>query len=87
MHLHLVSFQLLSRAQLDDDNPSTQPLTISDAERGWKDVVCCHPGQATRIAARFVPYTGQYMYHCHILEHEDHDMMRAYIVLPPGNSM
>jgi FtsP/CotA-like multicopper oxidase with cupredoxin domain len=87
MHLHLVAFQVLSRAQLDDGNPSTQPLTISDAERGWKDVVCCHPGQATRIAARFVPYTGQYMYHCHILEHEDHDMMRAYIVLPPGMSM
>jgi FtsP/CotA-like multicopper oxidase with cupredoxin domain len=87
MHLHLVSFQLLSRAHLDPAQPSTQPLAILDTERGRKDVVCCHPGQATRIAMRFGPFTGQYMYHCHILEHEDHDMMRPYVVVPPGMSM
>jgi spore coat protein A len=87
MHLHLVSFQILSRAHLDRAEPSAQPLSITDAERGWKDVVCCHPGQVTRIAARFGPYTGQYMYHCHILEHEDHDMMRPYVVIPSDGSM
>jgi spore coat protein A len=87
MHLHLVSFQILSRAHLDPTHPSDQPLLIQDPERGRKDVVCCHPGQATRIAMRFGPFTGQYMYHCHILEHEDHDMMRPYVVAPPASSM
>jgi len=87
MHLHLVAFQVLSRAHLDPGQPSSQPLAILNTERGWKDVVCCHPGQATRIAVRFGPFTGQYMYHCHILEHEDHDMMRPYVVVPPEMSM
>jgi spore coat protein A len=87
MHLHLVSFQLLSRTHLDPAHPSDQPLTVQDPECGRKDVVCCHPGQATRIAVRFGPFTGQYMYHCHILEHEDHDMMRPYVVIPPASSM
>jgi FtsP/CotA-like multicopper oxidase with cupredoxin domain len=82
MHLHLVQVQILSRTHLDPAHPSGQPLTIVANERGWKDVVCCHPGQRTRVALRFGPYTGQYMYHCHILEHEDHDMMRPYLVVP-----
>jgi len=34
------------------------------------------------IAATFDGFTGRYMYHCHILEHEDHDMMRPFIVMP-----
>jgi spore coat protein A len=83
MHLHLVKVQLLSRSPLQPNASPAQSLDISDSERGWKDVVCCHPGQSTRIVVRFEPFTGQYMYHCHMLEHEDHDMMRAYLVLPP----
>ncbi|MGB6688078.1 MAG: multicopper oxidase domain-containing protein [Terracidiphilus sp.] len=38
----------------------------------------------TRIAARFDGYAGRYVRHCHILEHEDNEMMRPYEVLPPG---
>ena len=86
MHLHLVTFQVLSRTDLDPSHPSAQPLGIADHERAWKDIVSCHPGQATRVVARFEPFPGQYMYHCHILEHEDHDMMRAYVVVPPAGS-
>jgi FtsP/CotA-like multicopper oxidase with cupredoxin domain len=87
MHLHLVSMQLVSRIHLDPAKPSAQPLDITDDERAPKDVIKCHPGQATRVAVRFGPYTGQYMYHCHMLEHEDHDMMRAYVVVAPGATM
>ena len=87
MHLHLVSMQLVSRSHLDPAKPSLQPLDLSDDERSPKDVIKCHPGQATQVAVRFEPYTGQYMYHCHLLEHEDHDMMRAYVVVAPGAAM
>jgi spore coat protein A, manganese oxidase len=44
-------------------------------EQGWKDTVQCHPNESTRIIAKFDGYTGEYVYHCHILEHEDMGMM------------
>jgi spore coat protein A, manganese oxidase len=48
---------------------------IHHHEQGWKDTVCCHPGQSTRVMMRFDGYIGDYVYHCHILEHEDMGMM------------
>jgi spore coat protein A len=51
------------------------PLT----EQGWKDTVVCPPGQVTRIVATF-DKPGKFVYHCHILGHEEHDMMRWYVV-------
>jgi blue copper oxidase len=41
------------------------------------------PGEKVRVAMHFVPYTGMYMYHCHILEHEDMTMMRNYMIMDP----
>ncbi len=41
-----------------------------------------HPQMVTRIIARFEGYAGRYVWHCHILEHEDNEMMRPYEVLP-----
>ena len=38
------------------------------------------PGEVTRIIARFSDFTGKYPFHCHILEHEEHDMMRPLVV-------
>lgn len=50
-------------------------------ERGFKDTVLCPPGQVTRIAVDFTnSATGRFVWHCHILEHEDHEMMRPYNV-------
>jgi spore coat protein A len=48
---------------------------------GWKDVVQCEAGVVTRIIVRFEGYTGNYLYHCHILEHEANDMMRPFEVI------
>jgi spore coat protein A len=50
-------------------------------EAGWKDTAVMYPGDVTRIMARF-DRPGRYVYHCHILSHEDHEMMRAYHVGP-----
>jgi spore coat protein A len=48
---------------------------------GWKDTVQAHPGMITRSIVEFEP--GRYVWHCHILEHEDNEMMRPYTVLAP----
>jgi spore coat protein A, manganese oxidase len=52
-------------------------------EQGWKDTVICPPGQVTRVVAQFNK-AGNYVYHCHILSHEEHDMMRYYEVVDPA---
>ena len=58
------------------------PAVAPDAnERGWKDTVRANPGQVTRLRAKWTLPTGvqapqKYVFHCHILEHEDNSMMR-----------
>lgn len=61
-------------------------------ERGWKDTVVAMPGEVTRIVVPFganaagavtafqTSFTGPYVWHCHILEHEDNDMMQRYVI-------
>jgi spore coat protein A, manganese oxidase len=44
--------------------------------------VQAHPKMVTRIIVHFEGYSGRYVWHCHILEHEDNEMMRPYDVLP-----
>jgi FtsP/CotA-like multicopper oxidase with cupredoxin domain len=51
-------------------------------ESGVKDTVIAYPGQVTRIRARFAT-PGQFVWHCHIVEHEDNEMMRPYRIGPP----
>ena len=46
-------------------------------ENGWKDTVIAYPGQVTRLRLRFTN-PGQFVWHCHIVEHEDNEMMRPY---------
>jgi spore coat protein A len=62
--------------------PKLVPLTKVNApknEQGWKDTVVCPPGYVTRVYATFNK-AGTYVYHCHILGHEEHDMMRWFKV-------
>lgn len=88
IHVHLVQFRILDRQPFDVAEYTNSrkikwigPAVLPDEnERGWKDTVKATPGHITRIAARFGDYTGVYPFHCHILEHEDHDMMRPFIV-------
>ena len=55
---------------------------LDDNERGLKDTVRVNPKEVVDIVVRFEVFCGRYMYHCHILEHEDHDMMRPFVVMP-----
>jgi spore coat protein A len=102
IHLHLVTFEVIDRRPFDVAayDPITQVITYTGAavpaapnENGRKDTVQAHPGEVTRIRARFeLPDEGtivlppgvdnpQYVWHCHILEHEENDMMRAFEVV------
>jgi spore coat protein A, manganese oxidase len=88
IHLHLARFRILNRQRFNVDhfNKSRKlvftgpPVPPAPNERGLKDTVRANPGEVTRIIARFGPFSGEYVWHCHILEHEDHEMMRPFIV-------
>jgi o-aminophenol oxidase len=55
---------------------------LDDNELGLKDTVRVNPNEVVDIVVRFAVFCGRYMYHCHILEHEDRDMMRPFVVMP-----
>jgi spore coat protein A len=90
IHLHLVRFQILDRRRFETFGYLTkkiirftgEPELPEPFESGWKDTVRANPGMVTRIIVRFDGYPGRYVWHCHILEHEDNEMMRPYQVLP-----
>ena len=50
-------------------------------ERGWKDTVRVGSGEVVRIITRFEGYAGKYPWHCHMLEHEDNEMMLQFEVV------
>jgi spore coat protein A, manganese oxidase len=93
IHLHLVQFRVLERQQLvqDADGMSVQPATpVSGTERlpepsetGFKDTAIAYPGEVLRLQARF-DTAGLFVWHCHILEHEDNEMMRPFCVGDPA---
>jgi spore coat protein A len=83
MHMHLVFFQVLDRQPNGVNDPLAPTFPPAPEESGWKDTVKVNPGEVVRVIARFDDYTGLYPYHCHILEHEDHEMMRQFQVLTP----
>ena len=68
---------------LERDPSDPLDHAIDDNERGLKDTIRVNPKEIVEIAVRFTTYAGRYMYHCHILEHEDRDMMRPFVTMPP----
>jgi len=89
IHLHLVRFQILDRRNFFVMNylrkrelRFTGPPVLPDPnEMGWKDTVRAEPGMVTRIIVRFDGYPGRYVWHCHILEHGDNEMMRPFDIV------
>ncbi len=73
-------------------SPSPAPAN----EQGWKDTIKCYPGQVTTFIVRFAPIDGSmeypfdaaegpgYVWHCHIIDHEDNEMMRPYMFMEMG---
>ena len=88
IHLHAVHFQLLDRRRFDLRRYKTDSeivftgsaMAASPEERGWKDTILCPPLQVTRIITPFHGEPGHFVWHCHMLEHEDNEMMRPYLL-------
>jgi spore coat protein A len=74
---------LTAMITLERDPDDKLDHRIDDNERGLKDTIRVNPNEIVEIAVRFNTYSGRYMYHCHILEHEDRDMMRPFVTMPP----
>jgi spore coat protein A, manganese oxidase len=94
MHVHEVKFQIVNRQPIVVDEGARTVQVNGDVrapevwENGFKDTFTAYPGEVTRIRAQFVN-PGQYVWHCHIVEHEDNEMMRPYRIGPeqPGQPM
>ena len=75
-HVHGVQFKVVEQA-----GAPTPTLA------GWKDSVFVPPDSTTRLLVRFTGYADPavpYMFHCHLLEHEDNGMMGQFVVVQPG---
>jgi bilirubin oxidase len=74
IHIHEVQFQVVDRQPFDSDSRPPE-----NWEAGFKDTVIAYPGEITRVKALF-DLPGLYVWHCHIVEHEDNEMMRPYFI-------
>lgn len=93
MHVHEVAFEVVNRQALvlNGEEP-VQPVEFAGDPRapeawetGFKDTVTAYPGEVTRIRAKFAT-PGQFVWHCHIVSHEDNEMMRPYRIGPADPS-
>jgi len=76
IHIHEVQFQVANRQPFEGP-----PRPPERWETGYKDTVIAYPDEITRVKAKF-DLAGLYVWHCHIVEHEDNEMMRPYRVGP-----
>jgi FtsP/CotA-like multicopper oxidase with cupredoxin domain len=95
MHIHEITFEVVSRQPITfvvDEEGGISGVALADEPRGpeawetgFKDTVIAYPGEVTRVRAKF-DHAGQFVWHCHIVEHEDNEMMRPYRIGPvqPG---
>jgi hypothetical protein len=74
IHLHLVRFEVVKRQAFGEAARGPEPW-----ESAYKDTVISYPGEITTVKALF-DLAGLYVWHCHIVEHEDNEMMRPYFV-------
>lgn len=82
IHIHEIHFQVIDRQALGLDNrPTGHPRPPDVWETGFKDTVIAYPGEVTRVRGQF-NIDGLFVWHCHIVEHEDNEMMRPYAIGP-----
>ena len=77
IHIHEITFEVTSRRDIENGAPRPP----ESWEAGRKDTVIAYPNQITRVKAHF-DRPGLFVWHCHILEHEDNEMMRPYRIGP-----
>ncbi|MEV6398763.1 O-aminophenol oxidase PhsA [Streptomyces sp. NPDC051907] len=96
MHIHLADFQVVAREayQVGGFDPALggtrspvvhdpgRKIPVPPNEQGWKDVFRVTSAELVKVMGRFDGAHGRFMYHCHLLEHEDMGMMRPFVVMP-----
>lgn len=82
IHVHGLQFQIIERQILPSGAAAYEGVRYGYVDSGWKDTVMLMPGERARLLLKFEDHTGIFLYHCHILEHEDMGMMRNYEVRP-----
>lgn len=80
MHVHGLQFRVISREVSGRFANDYATVEAGHVDEGWKDTVLVMPGERVRILLRFADYPGLFLYHCHMLEHEDRGLMRNYLV-------
>ena len=80
MHVHGLQFRVLERTFAGRDTRSYASVKDGFVDAGWKDTVLVMPGERVRIQGWCADYPGLFLYHCHMLEHEDTGLMRNYRV-------
>jgi FtsP/CotA-like multicopper oxidase with cupredoxin domain len=80
IHLHGRQFRVLSRQRRSGSDEDGKSVREGFADEGWKDTVLVMPGEMVRLQVTFTRHSGLFLYHCHILEHEDMGMMRNFRV-------
>lgn len=84
IHIHLVHFQILNIQDFIKDKGNIEftstPYLPPINEQGYKDTVKVMPNTVVRLIMKFTNFTGKFVFHCHMLEHEDHEMMRPFRV-------
>ena len=79
IHIHEILFEVVNREAIETGAVRGPELWEAGAR---KDTVVAYPGQVTRVRMHF-SNPGQFVWHCHIVEHEDNEMMRPYRIGPP----
>lgn len=96
LHVHLTEMQVVARDRYTsrDENGDPLgtvtfdgPLPLEWQDIGWKDTVRINRNEMVTLALRFDGITGRFMVHCHLLDHEDKQMMRPYVVRPAAIPM
>ena len=80
MHVHGLQFRILDRSVKPQLSSGRDSVSAGYVDAGWKDTVLIMPGERVRILLRFEHYPGIFLYHCHMLEHEDSGLMRNYLI-------
>jgi FtsP/CotA-like multicopper oxidase with cupredoxin domain len=94
MHIHEIAFEVVNRQALETNEEGEtvpparlvgDPRPAEAWESGFMDTVTAYPGEVTRLRVKF-DNPGQFVWHCHIVEHEDNEMMRPFRIGPeqPG---
>ncbi len=81
MHVHGLQFRVLGRTTTGGSARAYDDVKAGLVDEGFKDTVLVMPGERVRILVRFADYAGLFLYHCHMLEHEDSGLMRNYRVV------